>query len=381
MRRPVRVPGRVITTWLAALCAWQAATAAAQPASGADAAHAARTTQPSPGAGRPLIAAAAGGDDDVTRSVLVGPGGQVYEPATPGTWQRRFGGGIGPSVVGATFAGQATLFAHGEAAPLFRLEGTVWHAQPLPNRGPCALGRGPVAALAIGRHVYTWRDSGWTRLGSVAGVVTAVWAATPTRAYAATAQGGLWRLQGGAATAVPTPARAENDPVVLLTGPARAPLHGVTRGGAVLRIGERITLVGADPALAGWVAQVAAVDASGALWALGWIPASAGAPAQAVLARTQGNMLKVMETLAGLAPGERFIALLLDRAGGVLWATESGILRYRPGRAASAPAGNADAGGAAAPDSTGTGWRDGQILDELPRSSPAFPGRGPARAR
>lgn len=363
---------RTVVPWLAVLCAWQvpAATAAAQAAPATPSPQAAPTAQ-SPG--RLAIAAAAGGEDDVTRSVLVGPGGQVYEPTTPGTWQRRFGGGIAPAVVGAAVAGEA-LFAHGEVAPVFRLEGTVWHAHPLPNRGPCALGRGPVAALAIGRHVYTWRDNGWTRLASIQGVVAAVWAATPARAHAATARGELWRMQGSAATAVPTP-QAESDPVVLLTGQARA-LYGVTRSGAVLRIRERATLVGVDPALAGWVAQVAAADASGTLWALGWLPASGQAPAQAVLARTQGNVLIAVETMAGLAPGVRFTVLQIDRGGGMLWATESGTLRYRPGSGS-----GKSADSAAAPDPPRAGWRDGQILGELPHPVSAFPGRGPARAR
>jgi hypothetical protein len=347
--------------WLALLCAWQmpAAIAAAQPATG-----------------RPAIAAAAGGEDDVTRSVLVGPGGQVYfpaGPAAPGTWQRRFGGGITPMVAGAARVDQA-LFAYGEVTPVFRLEGTAWNASPLPNRGPCALGRGPVAALGIGRHVYTWRDRGWARLGSIEGVVSAVWAGTPARAYAATVQGGLWRLQGGAQAAVPT-AQAAGDPVVLLTGQARPPLYGVTRGGAVLRIRERATLVDMDAALAGWAAQVAVTDASGTLWALGWIPASGDAPARAVLARTQGNVLIAVETMAGLAPGERFTVLQSDRDGGMLWATESGTLRYRPGASGTVSA------GAAAPEPTGAGWRDGHVQSELPRPPSAFPGRGPARAR
>jgi hypothetical protein len=348
---------RRLVPWLAVLCAWQmpAAQAAAQSA------PIPPVTQPAQSLGRPALAAAAGGEDDITRSVLVGPGGQVYEPTTPGTWQRRFGGGIAPAVVGATMAGPA-LFAHGEATPVFRLDGTAWHAHPLPNRGPCALGRGGAAALAIGRHVYTWRDNGWTRLASIQGVVTAVWAQTPARAHAATAQGGLWRMQGSAATAVPT-AQSADDPVVLLTGHTRA-LYGVTRSGAVLRIRERATLVGTDAALAGWTAQVAAADASGTLWALGWIAASG----QAVLARTQGNALVGVETMAGLTPGDRFVVLHVDRRGGLLWATESGTVRYRTTSAADS-------------DPTRAAWHDGQVLGELPSPASVFPGRGPARAR
>lgn len=333
--------------------------AAAQDASSAEAAHAVQTVSP------PLLAAAAGGEDDVMHSVLIGPGGQVYEPTAPGTWQRRFGGGIAPVVVGATLAGEG-LFAHGAATPVFRLDGTTWHAHPLPNRGPCLVGRGPVAALAIGPHVYTWRGSAWMRLASIQGRVSAVWADTPTRAHAATTRGSLWRIQGGATTAVPTP-QAAGDPIVQLTGRARA-LYGVTQSGAVLRIQTRATLVGVDPALAGWAAQVAAVDASGTLWALGWIPSSG----QAMLARTRGNALVPVDTMAGLTPADRFVALHVDRRGGMLWATESGAVRYHA---------HATAGDAAPPAPTAAGWQQGQIRTELAAPAPRFRGRGPARAR
>jgi hypothetical protein len=355
---------RRLVSWLAVLCVWQmpATQAAAQDASSPQPAQTAQAAQP---LAPPVLAAAAGGEDDVVDSVLIGPGGQVYEPIAPGTWQRRFGGGIAPAVVGAAVAGQ-TLFAHGDATPVFRLDGTAWHAHPLPNRGPCVLGRGAVAALAIGPHVYTWRDSAWSRLASVQGRVSAVWTDTQTRAHAATTRGSLWRIQGSATTAVPTP-RTADDPIVQLTGRARA-LYGVTRSGAVLRIQARATLVGVDPALAGWVAQVAVADASGTLWALGW-NASSG---QAVLARTRGNVLIPVDTMTGLTPADRFIALHVDRRGGMLWATESGTVRYHV---------HVAAGGAASPDPTAAGWQVGQIRAELASPVSQFPGRGPARAR
>jgi hypothetical protein len=354
IHRSPRVPARVLAalgrglvSWPAILCAWllPAALAAAQPA--------------------PVIAAAVDGDDDVTRSVLVGLAGQVYEPAAPGTWQRRFAGGIAPEVVGAARV-NGTLFAHGTDAPIFRLHDTVWHAQPLPNRGRATLGRGGAGALGLGRHVYTWRDGVWTRLATIQGTITAVWAANPTRAHVATAQGALWRIQGSAATALPEPVTAA-DPVVLLAGQPRA-LYGITRGGAVLRIGDRATLVGKAPELARWIPQVAATDASGALWALGWIPATDQALARAVLARTQGNILQAVETLPGLAPAERFLVLHLDRRGGMLWSTTAGIVRYRTA-------------GAAPPAQAAAGWQEARILGELLIPSAAFPGRGPAHVR
>lgn len=362
----MRLPTARIAAWIAALCAWQ------MPAARAIAQDASPQAAPSaPGAGiadsvseRPALAAVAGGEDDVTRVVLLGPGGQVYEPTTPGTWQRRFGGGVAPVVVGAAIAGNA-LFAHGATAPVFRLHGDTWHAHPLPNRGPCVLARGGAAALGIGRHVYTFRDSGWARLASVPGVVSAVFATTPARAHVATAAGTLWRVQGSAQTAVPLP--DASDPVVQLAGHGAGALYGITRSGAVLRIGARATLVGSDPALAGWTAQVAAVDASGTLWALG-ARATSG---EAVLARTRGNVLIAVETVA-VPPGDRFVALALDGRGGMLWATESGVVRHGSG---------VSSGSAAERDTSGASWRDGQVLGELPAPTSAFPGRGPARAR
>lgn len=334
------------------------------------------------------VVAAVGGEDDVTRSVLVGPGGQVYEPGAPGTWQRQTAGGIGPVVVGAVRVGQ-TLFAHGAETPVFRRQDAVWHAHPLPNRGRCAMGTGSVPALAIARYVYTWPEgsagnaargrSGWTRLATLAGVATAVWAQTPTRVIAATAQGMLWRVQGSAATAIPDPLAA-GDRVVVLTGTPRS-LYGLSQSGAVLRIGERrATLVDRAPALAGWVPQVVAVDAGGALWALGWAPARGAEPVRAVLARSDGKTLLPVENIADLLPLDRFLVLHIDRRGGMLWSTQSGAVRYRPAGPTGTP-GTTGSGGSAGLGPSGAAWQAAQVISELSLPVPSFPGRGPAVAR
>lgn len=392
---------RALVPWLVAPCAWLCVwlgawlpgvpRAAAQEIPDVPA-PAAVTPSMAPGA----IVAVIGGEDDVTRSVLVGPAGQVYEPEAPGTWQRQAAGGIGPEVVGAVRAGQ-TLFAYGTDTPVFRRQDSVWHAHPLPNRGRCTMSAGNAPALAIARYVYTWpgaapkaapratpratpkatvdagaapRGPGWTRLATLAGVATAVWAETPSRAIAATSQGVLWRIQGDAATAIPDPLPA-GDRVVVLTGVPRA-VYGLSQSGAVLRIGERrATLVDRAPALAGWAPQVMAVDAGGTLWALGWVAARGLEPARAVLARADRNTLLPVENIADLPPLDRFLALRIDARGGMIWSTQSGAVRYRPGAAA----------GSAGPGEAGAAWHAARVRGELSLPVPAFPGRGPALSR
>jgi hypothetical protein len=377
-----------LVPWLAVLCAGLLAAprAAAQEQEEIPAVVAPGPVSPPLAAG--AVVAAVGGEDDVTRSVLVGPGGQVYEPGAPGAWQRQTAGGIGPEVVGAVRVGQ-TLFAHGAETPVFRRQDAVWHAHPLPNRGRCAMGTGGVPALAIARYVYTWPESsaggagnaargrsGWTRLTTLAGVATAVWAQTPARVIAATAQGMLWRVQGSAATAIPHPLAA-GDRVVVLTGMPRS-LYGLSQSGAVLRIGERrATLVDRAPALAGWMPQAMAVDAGGVLWALGWVPARGAEPVRAVLARTDGKTLRPVENIADLLPLDRFLVLRIDRRGGMLWSTQSGVVRYRP----AGPTGTQGSGESAGLGTTGAAWQAARVISELSLPVPSFPGRGPAVAR
>jgi len=376
-----------LVPWRAALCAGLLAVPLAVPRAAAQeeipSVAAPGPVSPTMAAG--AVVAAVDGEDDVTRSVLVGPGGQVYEPGAPGTWQRRTAGGIGPAVVGAVRVGQ-TLFAHGVETPVFRRQDAVWHAHPLPNRGRCAMGTGSVPALAIARYLYTWPEgsagnaargrSGWTRLTTLAGVATAVWAQTPARVIAATAQGMLWRVQGSAATAIPDPLTS-GDRVVVLTGTPRS-LYGLSQSGAVLRIGERrATLVEKAPALAGWVPQVVAVDPGGALWALGWVPARGAEPVRAVLARSDGKALLPVENIADLLPLDRFLVLHIDRRGGMLWSTQSGVVRYRP----AGPTATAGSGGTVGLGPAGAAWQAAQVISELSLPVPSFPGRGPAIAR
>jgi hypothetical protein len=146
----------------------------------------------------------------------------------------------------------------------------------------------------------------------------------------------------------------------------------------VLRIGERrATLVDRAPALAGWVPQVMAVDAGGALWALGWVSARGAEPVRAVLARSDGKTLVPVENIADLLPLDRFLVLRIDRRGGMLWSTQSGVVRYRAG----GPTGTTGSGGAAGLGAAGAAWQAAQVISELSLPVPSFPGRGPAIAR
>ncbi|ACY17440.1 hypothetical protein [Haliangium ochraceum] len=330
-----------------------------------------------PAAAAVHLVAARGGDEDITQSRLLGPSGELYEPdpeAAGGSWRRHFGGGVAVEVEGAVDTG-ATLFAHGGGAPVFALSDAhkAWHAHPLPNRGRLVSGGDGAPAMAIGRHVYTWRGNRWTRLASLGGRISAVWASSPTDVYAASARGQLTRIRNQSQTPVALPLPA-GDPITALTGRPGGALYGISRAGRAVRIrGPRATLVSRPASLASWTLQVAAADAEGALWALGWQPASGEQPARAVLVRSRGGQFVEAERIDDLSSEDRFVLLRIDRHGGVLWATRAGRVRFRE----AAP----DAPEGASQDAGKRGWRDAHIVRQLRPPAPVPEGSGPARTR
>jgi hypothetical protein len=212
------------------------------------------------------IAAAIGGMDDVTRTVLVGAAGQLYEPGeAPGTWRRRAGGGVAVAVTGAVEIPGHGLFVGGGRTPLFRFAQDTWHAHPLPNRGSCRVAAGGLPAIAIGPHLYTWRNQGWARLRSAPSVITALWAGTESRIHVATTQGQILLSRPGGWSNIPHPL-APDDPIEILTGhPGKQP-YALARSGALLRLGSAAaTLVARAPALAALQPQAAAAAPDGEL--------------------------------------------------------------------------------------------------------------------
>lgn len=312
------------------------------------------------------IATATGGDADVTRTVLIGPAGQIYRPQdTPGTWRRPAGGGISVAVTGAVEIPGHALFACGARAPLFRADQDTWHVHGLGNRGSCAVAPDGAPAMAIGPHIYTWRNGRWLRLRSAPSTVTALWATTASQVYVATDQGQLLRTRvpraRAAAWSTIRHSLTQDDPIEHVIGHAGKHPYALSRSGAVLRLGATVaTLVARDPELTAFQPQAMAAAPDGALWIAGILPASDSSPARAVLARADGARMRMIEELSPLQPEERISVLRVDARGGMLWATGSGTLRYR-----------AQSGS----------WQEGTILGELPRPLSSVPGRRPAHTR
>lgn len=316
--------------------------------------------------------------DDVTRTVLIGPSGQIYDPveATPGTWRRRTNGGVSAAVTGAVLTDEGALFVSGARAPLFRFDAGAWHVHPLPNRGPSTLPTDGAPAAAIGAHVYTWRNQGWARLRSTRDPVTAIWAATDGRVYVATRAGTIQSTGPGGWRSIHHPLPAD-DPVVLLSGRAgkQQRVYAVARSGALLRLdAHSATPIPQAPELSGFAPQAAATAPDGELWVAGVLADTAGttaddaaSPARAVLAQTVQGTLRMVEPLPAPAPGERFAILRVGPGGALLVATSGGVVRYRiPGRSAGQEA---------------AGWQIGTLIGELPMPHSAFPGREPAHMR
>lgn len=218
---------------------------------------------------------------------------------------------------------------------------------------------GPVPALAVGRHIYTWDKDAWIRRTAGPAKVTAVWAASGTSILVAGADGTLARFDRGRLTPVRT-GLPPDDPIALLIGAAPNQVYGRTQGGAWLRIDRagtaRVTLA---QELTGFEEQAAGLGPDGALWLAGSVAADAGAR-RTLLARADKNRLLAADALAAPADGDRYAVVWGTAATGeLLVATRAGVLRLR------------------ARDGT---WTEGHVSGELP-SAPVRRGAGPARAR
>lgn len=329
---------------------------------------------PGPAAtGPPEVAAAAASPDG---AVLVGPSGQVYHPGEPGTWTRKALGGVAADIRGALVTPDGRIFAAGPRTPLYRFAGGAWHAHPLTNRGSVVVARGRSApALAVGRHVYLWIHGSWKRMAHAPGEITALWAASPGRVYAATRNGELARLQSGRWSPIRHPL-APGDEVSLLVSAPHGPVYAIAMSGAVLAVSPtRAQLVPRADELASFEPHAAAVDASGTLWIAGLVPApptspdapappaSSTAPAplpRAILAHVRDGRLRTVEPLPWVSPADRVTAIVSQGPGELLIATRRGVLRYRDTRG---------------------GWKSGTIGTAQAPRSPAGASAGPARTR
>ena len=140
------------------------------------------------------VVAIAADPADVTKSLLVGPSGQVYEGDGAG-WVRRRGGGVAADVSGAALAGGELVVA-GRMTPMYRRTGEAWFALRLGEDGMTRFGTGPTPAVVIRRQVFVHSKARtWTRVATIPGkAASAVWASGKT--VWLVDNGGVHRLKG-----------------------------------------------------------------------------------------------------------------------------------------------------------------------------------------
>lgn len=271
-----------------------AVAAQALPAPPAPPAPAATSAPPRP------VAALLLDDGDVRKSTLIGPSGQIYEPASPGSsgsaataapdaapssgasaseaprWIRRVAGGVSSTVAGAARM-DGELLVSGAQTPMFRYRedqpGSApsgsssptastgspggrpsgqWLLAQLGQRGRILYSSGPFFALAIGRQIFvagkapaaktaipsveTPPTLRLLRVGTAPGNVLALWASSETSMYLLTDQG-VFRRRGSAFLP------ASKQPGVI--GFSGAAPHALTADTAInLRTGARVRLPG-----------------------------------------------------------------------------------------------------------------------------------------
>jgi hypothetical protein len=293
-------------------------------------------------AGPALAAAVLPAADDVRSALLIGPSGEVYEPAAAATWNRRSGGGIASDVAGAAL-GAGDLYAVGRSTPLYRRRAGVWQALRLGQRGPVLWGTGPTPSLAVGRHVFILGRGGWTRVGQAAMAVTSLWA-TADRDVVLIAGGAPWRLRGSSFVRVPRPAIASA--VFGTIGP------WLLSAGTAIGLGRPRAVV---PLSAGAVRT--AMIAGDAVW---FVIAPPTGPlvlerhVQPATATARRPPIQIIAT--PVAIDAAIAAVLVDRIGRALIVTRDGGVQVW-------------ADGA---------WTAGAVSDALP---PSRAGAGPARTR
>lgn len=273
--------------------------------------------------------------DDVRRSILVGPSGQVWEPDGQGGWARTAGGGVAADVRGAAVAD--TLVVAGKATPLYRREGDAWFGLRLGERGKTQIGDGPRAAVAIGKQIFVWTRGTWTRVATADRPVVALWAESERKVYVATDRA-VFRLAGKKLVS--------HAPLTVVALVGAAPL-AITAAGEVRELSARTPLAPtADGAPV--TPERATSSADGTPWILG----HAGAD-RVLVRRTRGGWER--RPAPPLGPDDSVVHLAVDSAGRVIVATAAGGVLL------------------AAEDGT---WTRGTLTTRL---APGQPGPGPAR--
>ncbi len=186
---------------------------------------------------------------DARNAIVLGTGGQVYEPDGHGAWIRHRAGGIAEELVGASRAGSVVI-AGTRAGPPFKLVGGVWTSVYLGQHVKALVGNGPRPLAAVGKTLFALDHGTPTRLADAPEPVLAL-AASATGVVIETDRGGVLRLDGKKWKAL---AKAPHHVAMLLDDHWALVEHGIVdlRTGTITPTGLRISaaIVNGDDVLA-----------------------------------------------------------------------------------------------------------------------------------
>ena len=140
--------------------------------------------------------------DDARKAVVIGIGGEVYEPDGKGAWVHKLPCSTADPLVAAGRAGGA-IVALGDGV-IYRLAGNGWSAIRLVQHGKAVLGAGMRSLAAVGRQLFALDQltrGEPTRLALAPANIVAIGAGA--RAIVIATEAGVFRLEAaGAATLV-----------------------------------------------------------------------------------------------------------------------------------------------------------------------------------
>ncbi|HEX7837922.1 MAG TPA: hypothetical protein VF469_10695 [Kofleriaceae bacterium] len=196
--------------------------------------------------------------EDARRAIVIGRGGEVYEPDGKGGWVHRLSSSTAAPVTAAGRAGDSVL-ALGEGV-IYRLAPNGWSAIRLVQHGKAILGSGERPVAAVGRQLFALdllTRGEPTQLARAPAAIVAIGASA--RAIVVATETGVFRMTGGRLVAIQAaPARprlvgdrwalVDRGAVDLTTGRLTAWPAGLAIGPTTTSPGDALIAVGAGTA-------------------------------------------------------------------------------------------------------------------------------------
>ena len=139
--------------------------------------------------------------DDARRAIVIGRGGEVYEPDGKGAWVHRLPSSTADPVIAAGRAGDSVV-ALGEGV-IYRLAANGWSALRLVQHGKAILGSGERSVAAVGRQLFALAPlprGEPTLLAQAPAAIVAIGASA--RGIVVATETGVFRLTGGRLAAI-----------------------------------------------------------------------------------------------------------------------------------------------------------------------------------